>query len=523
MEFFYSLNKRSNLNIPIHLRPMDQTAKLLNQFASSFCLLLLLLLPLIFIILKHIVTSLSSKRPRLPPGPRPWPIIGNLHQIGKKLHISVTQFAKVHGPLISLRLGSRVVVVGSSPLAATEILKTHDRLLSARTIPKVLPYKIHFVDRLAIVWASSCNERWKFLRALCRTELFSANAIESQAALREKKMIEMVEYLSSEQGQVVNIGEVVFTSVFNTISNLIFSKDLLSFEDQERGSGLKNATWRLMELTVAPNIADFYPVFAGLDPQGLQKKMLKYMKEMFSAWEIHIKERRETHVHGAPTNDFLDVFLANDFDDDQINWLTFELFAAGSDTTTTTVEWAMAELLKNKQFMKKACEELDREIKRNSIKESDIPQLHFLNACVKETMRFHPPVPFLVHRALETCEVMNYTIPKDAQVLVNIWAIGRDPSAWEDPLSFDPNRFLGSNIDFKGHDFELIPFGSGRRNCVGQSMATRQLHLILGSLMHFFDWSLPNGEDSVNLDLSEKFGLTLQKEQPLLLVPKRKL
>ncbi|KAF2320318.1 hypothetical protein GH714_027108 [Hevea brasiliensis] len=385
----------------------------------------------------------------------------------KNATYSMTHYAKAYGPLISLRLGTRVLIVGSSPMAAAEILKTNDRLLSARCVPKASPYQSQVLDRIALVWAPHCTEGWKSLRALCRTELFSAKAIESQASMREKKVAQMVKFLESRQGKVVNIGEVVFTTVFNTLSNLLFSKDFI----------------------------DFYPILAGLDPQGLRRKSLKCVQEMYAIWEIYVKERRQKHGQDAPKNDFLDAFLANGFQDDQINWLTLELFSAGTDTTTTTIEWAVAELIKNKQVMRKF-----------------------------ETLRLHPPAPFLVpRRAVENCEVMNYTIPKDSQILVNVWAIGRDTSAWEDPLLFKPERFLGSHLDLKGRDYEFLPFGSGRRICPGLPMATRQLPLILASLIHCFDWSPENGEDGAELNMTEKFGITLQKEHPLLIVPKRKL
>ena len=184
----------------------------------------------------------------------------------------------------------------------------------------------------------------------------------------------------------------------------------------------------------------------------------------------------------------------------------------------------MAELLKNKQILEKVNEEIKREMDTNSLKESRFPQLPYLNACVKETLRLHPPVPFLIpRRAQETCEVMGYTIPKDSEVIVNVWAVGRDPLLWEDPLSFKPERFLGSGLDFKGHDYEFLPFGAGRRICPGLPMAARQVHLIIASLLYHFDWSLPNGEDPAMLDMSEKFGVTLQKEHPLLVVPRRRI
>lgn len=202
-----------------------------------------------------------------------------------------------------------------------------------------------------------------------------------------------------------------------------------------------------------------------------------------------------------------------------------ELFTAGTDTTTITVEWAMTELLKNREAMERVHEELRSAFgDRNSISESVLSQLPYLEACFKETLRLHAPVPFLLpHCAPETCEVMNYTIPKNTRILVNVWAIGRDPEFWEDPLSFKPERFLGSDLDFKGHNYEYLPFGAGRRICPGLSMGNRQGKLILAYLLHCFDWSLPNGEDASTIDTTEKLGLTLQMVKPLLLVPKWKL
>ncbi|KAK9283973.1 hypothetical protein L1049_012231 [Liquidambar formosana] len=483
-----------------------------------------LLLHIIFHILKHIRSPLLKRKP-LPPGPHPWPIIGNIPHMGKKPHISMAHVAEVHGPLISLRLGTQLLVIGSSPAAATEILKTHDRLLSARCVPQAIPLKGDDLDRLPLIWGSGSGDRWKFLRALCRAELFTPNAIESQSTLRERKVNEMLSFLGTNEGKVVNIGEVVFTTVFNTLANLIFSKDFISLEDVGPTSGLKGIIWRLMELGIAPNISDFYPILSGLDLQGLNKEFSELINKVYDVWEVLIKERRESRCHDAlKQQDFLDAMLANEFANDQINFLALELFAAGTDTITTTVEWAMAELLKNKEVMDKVCEELRREFSQNSITKSSIPQLQYLDACVKETLRLHPPAPLLLpHRALETCEVMNYTIPKNSRVFVNIWAIGRDPTIWEDPLLFTPERFLSSNIDFKGQHFEFLPFSAGRRMCPGLPMATRQVHLILASLIHSFEWSLPNNEDPALLDMNEKFGITLQKELPLLLIPKQKV
>jgi len=174
-----------------------------------------------------------------------------------------------------------------------------------------------------------------------------------------------------------------------------------------------------------------------------------------------------------------------------------ELISAGSDTTTSTIEWAMTELLRNKGAMHKLQAELTSQFGENDIiTESNITELPYLAACVKETLRIHPPTPFLIpRRAPETCEIMNYTIPKNSKLFVNVYAIGRDSNIWEDALSFRPERFLDSKVDFWGQDFEFIPFGAGRRICPGLGFARQEIHLILASLIHYFEWSLPNSED----------------------------
>lgn len=280
---------------------------------------LLLLLPPIFIILKHI-KSPSSKQLPLPPGPRPWPILGNLLQIGQNAHISMTQFANIYGPLISLKLGAQRLVVASSPAAATAILKTQDRLLSARYILQMTPDRaLH--DHCSLVFSPECGDSWKTYRSICKANLFTAKAIESQANLREKKMKDLVEFLDSKQGSVVEIKDFVFTSVFNTLSNLIFSRDLLGFVG-DGFNGIKGPFKKMMDLGLTPNLADFYPLLRSFDLQGLRKKAAIYRNQVDSSWGILIKERREIHCQqGSASSDFLDVLIQSGFTDQQISSL----------------------------------------------------------------------------------------------------------------------------------------------------------------------------------------------------------
>lgn len=201
------------------------------------------------------------------------------------------------------------------------------------------------------------------------------------------------------------------------------------------------------------------------------------------------------------------------------------MFFAGTETTSSVIEWAMTELLRSPESLLKAKQELDRVVgAKRMVEDSDIDELPYLQAAVKETLRLHPPVPLLLPRnALQDTSFMGYLIPKNTQVLVNAWAIGRDPEAWDNPLSFQPERFLGSNIDYKGHSFGLIPFGSGRRMCPGVSLAHTVLHLALASLLHCFEWELGGGVSPETIDVTERGGISLRKLSPLKVIPKRRI
>lgn len=198
------------------------------------------------------------------------------------------------------------------------------------------------------------------------------------------------------------------------------------------------------------------------------------------------------------------------------------MFTAGTDTTTSTLEWAMAELLHNPKTLQKLQSEIRNTVGPNkNLKENDINNLPYLNAVIKETLRLHPPLPFLVpHMAMDTCQMMGYHIPKETQILVNVWAIGRDPKTWDNPLEFKPERFLEANgVDYKGHHFEFIPFGSGRRMCPAVPLAARVLPLALGSVLHSFNWVLGSGICSAEMNMNERMGITLRKAVPLKAIP----
>ncbi|KAL6955776.1 unspecific monooxygenase [Sarracenia purpurea var. burkii] len=197
------------------------------------------------------------------------------------------------------------------------------------------------------------------------------------------------------------------------------------------------------------------------------------------------------------------------------------MFAAGTDTTYTALEWAMTELLRNPRVM----EQLQKEIRETSkshqpiVTEDDLDQMKYLKAVIKETLRLHPPIPLLVPRmSTSDVKVLGFDITAGTHVITNAWAIGRDPSSWDEPEEFRPERFLETSVDFRGHDFQLIPFGAGRRGCPGIQFAMTIIELVLANLVHKFDFALPGGASGEELDMTEVAGLTIHKKSPLLVV-----
>lgn len=190
-----------------------------------------------------------------------------------------------------------------------------------------------------------------------------------------------------------------------------------------------------------------------------------------------------------------------------------------------TVEWGMSEVLRKPEIFKKATEELDRVIGRERwVEEKDIVNLPYIDAIAKETMRLHPVAPLLVPRlAREDCQIAGYDITKGTRVIVSIWAIGRDPKYWDNPLEFSPERFIGKDIDVKGQDFELLPFGSGRRMCPGYSLGHKLIQSSIANLLHGFNWRFPDNMKKEDLSMEEIFGLSTPRKFPLIAVTEPRL
>nr|QWK52419.1 cytochrome P450 76C4-2 [Isatis tinctoria] len=476
----------------------------------------------------------GSLRSTTPPGPPRLPIIGNIHQVGKNPHQSFANLSKTYGPIMSLKFGSLKTVVITSPEAAREVLKTHDQVLSGRYFNEAVRSINHHKVSLAFLPSSSAH--WRLLRKISATQLFSLQRIEATKALRMKKVRELVSFMneSSKRQEAVDISRASFVTVLNIISNMLFSVDLGSY-DSEKPSLFQDDVKGIMESIGKPDLANFFPFLRFLDLQGNKKKMKDYSDRLFRVFRGFIDAKvAEKSSRSDPKNisesDFVDALIdLNKGDEAELNsteieHLLADLFVAGTDTNSSTLEWAMTELLRNPKEMVKAQAEIDRVIgQKGVVEESDISGMPYLQAVVKETFRLHPAGPLLVPRKAESdAEVLGYMVTKGTQVLVNVWSIGRDPSVWENPTRFEPERFLGKEIDVRGRDYELTPFGSGRRICPGLPLAVKIVPLVLASLLYSFNSKLPNGIVPEDLDMDETFGLSLHKTTPLQAVPVKK-
>lgn len=299
-----------------HLKILMDITTFLEVYTLSFTLVIL---ATIFSILFVVKQNKSHKN--LPPGPPELPIIGNLHQVGDKPHVTLANMAKRYGPLISLRLGKQLLVVASSPEAAKEILKTHDRQLSARSVPTAFQHA--FILPHSLMW-SECNQKWKNLRTLCRTEMFSATALESHSSIREESFVKLLDFLRKKQGQAINMEDVVFTTLFNTLTSIIFAKRFLDFQG-ENGTNdwLKESVHKLIEYGGrVKDFGSFFPILERFDLNGIRNGSLKEFKKIYAVLEGIMDERR-AHVNSSTwsskqAQSFLDRLLENGFSNDQM-------------------------------------------------------------------------------------------------------------------------------------------------------------------------------------------------------------
>uniref|UniRef100_A0A0D9VW16 Cytochrome P450 n=1 Tax=Leersia perrieri TaxID=77586 RepID=A0A0D9VW16_9ORYZ len=493
----------------------------------------------LFLLKKYSSSSLEGdKRLRLPPGPWRLPLVGSLHHVillsrhGDLPHRALRDLSRRHGPLMLLRFGAVPTLVVSSAEAAREVLRSRDASFASR----------HLTPTLAVfsrggrdILFSPYGDLWRQLRRICVLELFSPRRVRSFRHVREDEAWRLVRAVSDacaagEGGAgVVPVGEMV--------SRMVNDAVVRSAVGGRSGCARRDELLRELEasvrLTGGFNLADLYPSSA------LARRLSRALRETELCNRnvraiVHDIIRDRVTVSGTgggdseeDDDDLLGVLLRLQknggaqcpLTTDMVATVIMEIFAAGSETSSTTLEWALSELVRNPRVMAKAKAEMRETFKgQDKLTEDDMDKVSYLHLVIRETLRLHAPAPFLLPRECrETCKVMGYDIPEGTRVLVNAWAIGRDDRYWEDAEEFKPERFETCLVDFKGNDFQYIPFGSGRRICPGMAFGLTSMELALANLLYHFDWKLPGGKRSEEIDMSEAFGIAVRRKAKLVL------
>ncbi|TKY62569.1 3,9-dihydroxypterocarpan 6A-monooxygenase [Spatholobus suberectus] len=488
------------------------------------------------IVVRAILSRKQNKTDR-PPRPLALPIIGHLHLLAPIPHQALHKLSTRYGPIMHLLLGSVPCVVASTPEAAREFLKTHETRFSNRPQSSAVDYLTYGSQDFSF---APYGPYWKFMKKICMSELLGGHTLSQLLPVRRQETLRFLRLLlqKGKAGEAVDVGGELLTLSNNVVSRMIMSQTCS--ENDREAEEVRKLVQDTVLLTGKFNVSDFIWFFRNWDLQGFGKR-LKEIRDRFDtmmerAIKEHEEERRKREELGSggegQIKDLLDILLDIHEDEnsdikltiENIKAFIFDIFMAGTDSSALTTEWALAELINHPHVMERTRQEIDAVIGNSRVvEESDLVNLSYLQAVVKETLRIHPTGPLIVRESSESCTIWGYEIPAKTQLFVNVWAIGRDPNHWENPLEFRPERFISeeesgkSQLDVRGQHFHLIPFGSGRRGCPGTSLALQVVQTNLAAMIQCFEWKVKGGIDTV--DMEEKPGITLSRAHPLICVP----
>ncbi|XP_073150829.1 cytochrome P450 71AU50-like [Henckelia pumila] len=464
-----------------------------------------------------------GKKKKLPPGPIGLPILGHFHLLGKNPHQDLHLLARKHGPIMYLRLGFVPTIVVSSPAGAELILRTHDLVFASRPHHEASQYIGYGQTNLTF---GKYGPYWRNMRKLCTLELLSSRRINQFRAMRKAEIGLLVSSVkqAAESGQTVDVSVRVSGLSADMICLMVFGRKYGEKELDEKG--FRAVVAEALQVGAKFNLGDYFPYLGAIDLQGLTRQMKDLSKSFDGFLEKIIDEHVENNKENKEDFDFVDTMVGimeSDIKIDRrhVKAVLLDMFIAGMDTSATAVEWALSELVRHPRVMKKLQEELESIVGLDEmIDESHIDDFPYLDMVIKETLRLHPVAPLLLpHESMEDCVIDGFDVPKGSRIIVNTWSIGRDPDVWSDPEKFSPERFAENDVDIRGRDFRLLPFGSGRRSCPGLQLGLTSVRLMLAQLVHCFDWKLPNGMSPSDLDMSEHFGLVTSREKHLCAIP----
>ncbi|XP_072923253.1 cytochrome P450 2U1 [Hemitrygon akajei] len=469
----------------------------------------------------------ARDRARLPAGPRRWPLIGSLPGLGSGArlppHLLLSAMAETYGSVSSLYLGSRLLVVLNGFEAVRDALQRSADVFSDRpTIPLITI----ITQRKGIVFAPYglvWKEQRRFSLSILRHFGFGKLDLEPKI-LEELKMVKS--QLSKAVGTAFSPCHVINNAVSNIICSMCLGKRF-DYDDEEFKSILHLIARGMKLASNSPAmLINVFPVLRYL-PFGPFKEVAQTVKDVTLFLKKIIAEHRQTMDPENP-RDFIDFYLKEvdceiqrnqntSFSEDYLFYIIGDLFVAGTDTTSNTLLWAILIMASHPEVQ----EQVHREIMA-VIGESRLPSykdrhhMPFTEATIMEIQRMTTVVPLAIpHMASETVEFKGYTIPKGSIVIANLWSVHRDPSRWEQPDEFNPSRFLDTDGNIVKNE-AFMPFGIGKRICMGEQMAKMELFLIFSSLLQSFFFKLPETNDAPNM--TGRFGLTLSPH-PFKIIP----
>ncbi|KAM0913588.1 hypothetical protein ACQ4PT_012029 [Festuca glaucescens] len=522
-----------------------------SPFSSLQSPLLVLVLSL-FVPLFSFLLFTKKSRPfssnggrRLPPSPWGLPILGHLPLLGSLPHRKLRSLAQAHGPVMLLRLGGVPAVVVTSAAAAQEAMKTRDLAFASRAPVRMAELLFYGRDMAFAPY----GEYWRQARRVCVHHLLSARRVASFRRVREQEAATLLDRVRRYARASRPDGSAVVDLTHELISytNAIISR--ATFGDDGGygiGDGLSEVFADLEELLGTVTVGQFVPWLAWVDTlMGIDAKAARTSKVLDELLERVIADHRKRRLGGGRLvgdgeqddhRDFVDVLLdvseavedtgGVEFDAIAIKAIVLDMFAAATNTTYTTLVWAMAELINQPAEMRKLQDEIRAAVVNNGgshVNEDHLAKLQYLRPVIKETLRLHSPLPLLLPReTLEDTELLGYRVPARTRVVINAWAIGRDTETWERAEEFVPERFVGGPVEYgaRHDDFSSVPFGGGRRGCPGVGFAAPSMELALASLLYHFDWEQPGAAGASKLDMSELYGLSVRLKANLCLVAK---
>ncbi|KAF3641730.1 putative receptor-like protein kinase-like [Capsicum annuum] len=495
-----------------------------NQYSSYLCYLAILVFftPILF-------RYIFCRGRNLPPSPLSLPIIGHLYLLKSNLYLTLTSLSAKYGPVLYLKLGYNMpVIVVSSPSAVEECLTKNDIIFANR--PKTLAGDKFTFNYTVYVWASY-GQLWRILRRLTVVELFSSHSLTKTSSLRDQEVgifIRSLYKFSKSSSNKVDLTNWSFTLLFNLMTKIIAGRHIVNEEDagKEKGIDIIDKLRGTFLVTISfLNMCDFLPILRWIGCyKGLEKKMtlIHYKRNEFL--NNLLDEFRQKKIDGLKSNGNMEKkttlvetllsFQESEpefYTDDIIKSIMLVVFVAGTETSSTTIQWVMSLLFAHPEVLHKLRADIDSKVgNKRLLNESDLTMLPYLRCVVNETMRLYPPVPLLLpHYSTEDCTVGGYNVPKHTMLLINAWAVHRDPKVWEEPEKFKPERFEATEGETERFNYKLIPFGMGRRACPGTDMGLRAVSLALGALIQCFDWQI---EEEESLEASYNSRMSMQSK-----------